>query len=66
MDSGFATSSRPGMTLSPLKHRLALVDKGLHRLLVIRGHGGADQAFGFVVAGGGKMGSFSFRNDMSR
>jgi hypothetical protein len=38
--------------MTPNFHRLALVDKGLHRLLVIRGHGGADQALGFVVARG--------------
>ena len=39
----------------PPEHRLALVDEGLHRLAVIGGHGGADQALGLVVAGGGEI-----------
>ena len=50
-----ARNRRLKRSLVSPKHRLALVDEGLHRLFVVRGHGGADQAFGFVVARGGEI-----------
>src|SRR4051794_14732548 len=50
-----ATNRRLKRSSCSLEHRLAFVDERLHRLLVVRGHGGADQAFGLVVARGGKI-----------
>ena len=41
--------------LLPRKHRLPLLNEGLHRLAMIRCHGEADQPIGFLVAGGGKI-----------
>src|SRR5260370_25502675 len=38
-----------------LKHRLALLDKGLHGFAMVRRRRQADQARGFVVAGGGEI-----------
>ncbi len=45
---------RAEVSLSP-EHRLALFDERLHRLAMIRGHGGADQPFGFVIARRGEI-----------
>jgi GNAT superfamily N-acetyltransferase len=41
--------------LAPPEHRLALFNKSLHRLAVIRRHRGADQALGLMVARGSKI-----------
>ena len=52
----FGELSRQEVSASiPLERCLALFDKHLHGLAVVRRHRGADQAFGLVVARGGEI-----------
>src|ERR1700674_5715618 len=39
-----------GWHSAPLEHRFPLFNKGLHRLAMVSGHGGADQPFRLMIA----------------